>query len=71
MSDPNQVTIDITGMSCGHCVARVQRALQTVPGIADVEVQVGSARLTVSDGARERVTAEARRAIENAGYEAA
>lgn len=49
----------------------VERALQTVPGIAEAKVEVGSARLTVSDSARERVTADARRAITEAGFEPA
>lgn len=71
MSEVQHVTIPITGMSCGHCVARVKQALQGVPGVADAQVEIGSARLTVAGASGEQVAADARRAIETAGYEAA
>lgn len=35
--------IKISGMSCGHCVMGVKSALKTVPGITDMQVQVGEA----------------------------
>lgn len=34
MSTTN-VSLAVGGMSCGHCVASVTKALATVPGIAD------------------------------------
>ncbi|HYG60866.1 MAG TPA: cation transporter [Symbiobacteriaceae bacterium] len=39
-------TIKISGMSCGHCVMGLKRALGAVPGIAEMKVEVGSAILT-------------------------
>lgn len=38
-----QATIAITGMSCGHCVAGVRRALDQLGGVDVQEVKVGSA----------------------------
>ena len=40
-----EIQIDISGMSCGHCVARVTKALSSVPGVRVDDVQVGSARV--------------------------
>lgn len=56
-------------MHCGHCKAAVTRALEAVPGVRLVEVDLGSKRVTVTgqgldDGAL-------RAAIDEAGYEAA
>lgn len=39
-------TIRIAGMSCAHCVASVTAALQSVPGLSQIEVTLdpGQAR---------------------------
>ena len=36
-------TFKIAGMSCGHCVMHVKKALAEVPGIESMEVAIGSA----------------------------
>ena len=41
-----QAEIQIRGMSCGHCVANVTRALHLLEGVVVKEVKVGSARLS-------------------------
>jgi copper chaperone CopZ len=38
-----RVSLTIEGMSCGHCVRAVDRALRGVPGVQVEEVAVGSA----------------------------
>ena len=45
------VTIQIDGMSCGHCVAAVGRALRAVPGVEVEQVAVGSATVAYDPGA--------------------
>jgi copper chaperone CopZ len=40
-----RLALAIGGMSCGHCVARVSKALQELPGVTVERVEVGSARL--------------------------
>ena len=40
MSNPESVRIPITGMTCAACSARVQRALQKQPGVADANVNL-------------------------------
>ncbi|PID71821.1 MAG: mercury transporter [Desulfobulbus propionicus] len=33
-------TVKINGMSCQHCVASVQQALEAIPGIANIVVDL-------------------------------
>jgi copper chaperone CopZ len=61
--------LKITGMSCGHCVAAVERALDRLPGVAGRQVRVGGAEVQYDPA---QVTLEQiRKAITGAGYEAA
>jgi copper chaperone len=39
------LSIEIEGMSCGHCVAAVRGALEGLQGVEVGEVKVGSARV--------------------------
>ncbi len=57
--------IEISGMHCQACVARVRKALEKVDGANVREVEVGSAQLDL-DPARKN---EALQAIEKAGYQ--
>ena len=59
------ITIHISGMSCGHCLNAVSQAIREVPGIEVRSVLIGRAELRVFDG---DATARVRAAIENAGY---
>ena len=46
-SDTKTLDLDVGGMTCGSCAARVQRILQKQPGIAaaDVNFATGKARV--------------------------
>ncbi|MHB8254936.1 MAG: CopZ family metallochaperone [Acidiferrobacter sp.] len=35
-----QITLRITGMTCGHCVTAVTRALKAVPGVKSADVDL-------------------------------
>ncbi|MEW5930247.1 MAG: cation transporter [Gemmatimonadota bacterium] len=59
-------TIGISGMSCGHCVAAVKRALEGIDGVEVREVKVGSA--TVDYDPQEVSAERIARAIEDEGY---
>jgi copper chaperone CopZ len=43
-----QVVLAITGMTCGHCVAAVKKALIAVPGVEAVEVTLSPPRAVVA-----------------------
>ena len=40
------LTLQINGMSCGHCVARVQKALSKLDGVAVRNVEIGTAEMS-------------------------
>jgi len=67
--------IGIGGMTCASCVARVERAIAKVPGVAGVSVNLAteSARVTwapdSSEDAEQTQSARLRRAVREAGYE--
>ena len=62
------LTVKIDGMSCGHCVARVEKALSKLEGVSVSRVDVGSAEIDY-DPARTPF-ARIREAIADAGYTA-
>ena len=63
-----QLTIAVGGMSCGHCVGRVSKALAALPGVKVEHVEVGSASVTYEPAviSPERVA----QAVEDLGYTA-
>jgi copper chaperone CopZ len=62
------VTLTIDGMSCGHCVGRVRKALETLDGVEVETVEVGQAEVRI-DEARQPLAAVVA-ALEAAGYPA-
>ena len=65
----SRTTLKIDGMSCGHCVAAVTQALQSVDGVTVENVAVGTA--TVSYDPAIVSPTKLAEAIEDAGYAAA
>ena len=63
-----KVTLHIEGMSCGHCVNSVNRALHGLSGVVVDRVQVGRADVDVAEGGPS-LTAIAE-AVRAAGYPA-
>jgi len=61
------VDLEIEGMTCASCVARVERALKTVPGVTSAAVNLATERATVTGSAD---LAALTRAVADAGYEA-
>ena len=47
----NTIQLQVTGMSCGHCVAAVTKALKAVPGTQDAQIDLASGRATVQGSA--------------------
>ena len=61
--------LNITGMSCDHCVSHVKSALEDLEGVsqADVSLEKHEADVTLSD---EVADADLITAVEAAGYQA-
>lgn len=47
------LTLKIDGMSCGHCVMTVQKALRALDGVQVDQVLVGSAQLQYDPATRQ------------------
>ncbi|MFN0186883.1 MAG: heavy-metal-associated domain-containing protein [Aquabacterium sp.] len=62
--------IKVDGMTCGSCVASVTKALKRVPGVQDVEVDLGSGIARVSGEHAAHQLPELVAALGEAGYEA-
>jgi copper chaperone len=64
-----QITVPVQGMSCGHCVARVEKALQGVAGVADVSVSLEAAEATITYDPALAGLDDFRAAVTEAGYD--
>jgi copper chaperone len=67
--DPVQhLTLHIDGMSCGHCLNAVNRALAGLPGVEVESVRIGRAELRYDERTLDASRIEA--AVADAGYRA-
>ena len=60
-----QYKLSIEGMSCMHCVGRVEKAISAVPGVSKAEVSLENKSAVVTGGEPEALKA----AVVDAGYE--
>ena len=61
-----RMTMKIDGMTCGHCVSQVTKALKGVDGVTLEQVSVGSATVAFDPAvaSEEKIT----QAVEDQGY---
>ena len=64
------VRLSLDGMTCASCVARVEKALQRVPGVLRADVNLAIERAQVMRLAGSAPTAELIAAVQRAGYDA-
>lgn len=64
----DEITLSVTGMTCGGCVASVQRVLSALPGVESIEVRLdpGQARIVFDPARTDRAALE--KAIVAAGF---
>lgn len=64
----SETAYTVEGMTCGHCVSAVTEEISRITGVHDVQVDLGTGRVTVtSDAPLERDAVAA--AVDEAGYE--
>ncbi len=61
--------LKVDGMSCGHCVNRIDQALKGVPGVESVQVVLDAGQASVTGENLD--PAALVKAVEEAGYKAA
>ena len=59
--------IKIEGMSCQHCVMSVTKALESIPGVKSLKVDLVKGEATF-ENTRNVPMANIRKAVEDAGY---
>lgn len=65
---PAETLLQVQGMSCGHCVATVKRALEALDGVDSAEPELATGLVRVRGGLRETGVLIA--AVEAAGFKA-
>ncbi len=66
MSDGEQRSFSVTGMTCAHCVAAVGAEVGALPGVSEVDVDLTSGAVVVSGSQLDEHAI--RLAVEAAGY---
>jgi len=66
---PLQTAISVGGMTCAACVRRVETALKDVEGVAEVSVNLATARATVIHGERWGGVEALEKVVSDHGYE--
>jgi len=64
----NRTTLKIDGMSCGHCIMSVKKALEGLDGVKIENVSVGSAAVEYDPAVAS--PAQIVEAVSDAGYKA-
>ena len=68
VSESQTLRVPIRGMTCQACAQSVERALRSVPGVAQAEVNYGSRTATISRDPSRATGPALRAAVERAGY---
>jgi copper chaperone len=63
------ITMKVNGMTCGGCVASVERVLRELDGVQKVDVSLEKGEASVAFDADRVRQDELRSAIEDAGYD--
>lgn len=65
------LTLKLRGMSCAACAANIERAIRSVPGVLEGQVNFGMEQATVQYDPQTTNTEMIQKAVERAGYQAA
>ncbi|CCQ91539.1 Copper chaperone CopZ [Nitrospina gracilis 3/211] len=62
-------TLNVDGMTCGHCVETVSKAVSSIPGVSKVDVDLEKKRVTVDFDENQTALADIKSKITDVGYE--
>lgn len=65
----SDIILNVSGMSCGHCKAAVEKAVGALPGVSKVEANVEESKVEISCNPQEVSIDDIKQAIEDAGYD--
>jgi copper chaperone len=64
-----KTTLDVAGMTCGHCKKAVTGALKDLNGVSDVDVNLESGKVSVGYESEQVTLNQMKEAIEEQGYD--
>jgi len=64
----SSTTYTVGGMTCSHCVSAVTEEVSKIPGVTDVQVDLGAGSVSIVSLTSVEDT-DVRDAVEEAGYE--
>ena len=64
-----EISIKVEGMTCGHCVMRIKKAIEGLQGFSESDVQIGLVKVKFDDSKTNREAIE--KAITETGYKVA
>ncbi|EEG77131.1 heavy-metal-associated domain-containing protein [Dethiobacter alkaliphilus] len=67
MSD--KLTLNIGGMTCNHCKMKVEKALKTLDGVQDVQINLEAGQADVSYDGSKISESDLKAVVGDAGYE--
>jgi len=65
----DKITLQVDGMSCGHCKAAVEKALKELGGVQGTEADIAAKTVTVTYDASKVGRDDLAAAVAEAGYE--
>ncbi|CAI2718340.1 Copper chaperone CopZ [Nitrospina watsonii] len=65
----SQATLQVTGMTCGHCVETVSKAVSSLNGVNKVDVSLEQKEVKVDFDEGQTALTEIKAKIVDAGYE--
>lgn len=65
--EPNSARYRVTGMDCAKCAAKIEAAVEQVPGVSDVRVSIASGLMSVQ--ASQQGLASAEQVVRDLGYQ--
>ena len=66
-----QVTLDVKGMSCGHCVKSVEGSVGVLPGVSKVQVHLSEGKVDVEFNPNEISLEKIKETIDDQGFDVA
>lgn len=63
------ITLNVQGMSCGHCVKAVETSVGALAGVQEVKVDLAEAKVTVAFDEAAVSVNQIKEAIDDQGYD--
>ncbi|MBT2662433.1 copper chaperone CopZ [Bacillus sp. ISL-45] len=64
-----KVTLNVVGMSCGHCVKAIEGSVGELPGVSNVKVYLESGKVDVKYSPTEVSLDKIKETIDDQGYD--